>query len=363
MTDRMHDEQLDRELRSFLAWQAEEIGDAPTATEIAARISSTVGTRTASSRLVPQLAWVVLAGLLLAALLGAMAVGALLQRAPSLPPSYEAVFLRLEVAGLSPEVRVVGVDKEGREREIARLPGAWAAYNIQATETEQGFLAPMGAVSPSGLLAMPSSRGEAVGRLPLMQWEIFDLHRPQAEPIVIPGISQDLEQLRSTPSFGKGVDSRGGVFWGPGERLAIAWYVRVADPPDSSSSHIDRHLSFVQGRTGAATAVDIADDEVLLASWASDGSGVFLGGDGGNADPERILRPDGTEADANGAVETRTCRMPVGQAGCRAPDDSMIVEFRSGTPASRPSAALLEPESGARFEIEGNFAGWLEVVP
>jgi len=80
MTERLHDEQLDREIRTFLAWQAEKIAGAPSATEIATRISSRAGTRTAGLRLAPQLVWVVLAGLLIVALMVAVVIGAGLLR-------------------------------------------------------------------------------------------------------------------------------------------------------------------------------------------------------------------------------------------------------------------------------------------
>lgn len=87
---------------------------------------------------------VVLAGLLILALIGVMAC-ALSQRQPIQPvfgKAYEAVVLRLEVVDGTPAVLVVGVNTEGRERQIARLPGAWVAYDIQASDTERGFLAP-----------------------------------------------------------------------------------------------------------------------------------------------------------------------------------------------------------------------------
>jgi len=76
MTDRMRDEHLDREIRNFLAWQAEDVGDAPTTTEMAMRLSSRVGPRTFGPRLAPQLGWVVLAVLLIVALTAAVLIGA-----------------------------------------------------------------------------------------------------------------------------------------------------------------------------------------------------------------------------------------------------------------------------------------------
>ena len=76
MTDQMRDERLDREIRSFLAWQSEDITDAPSATEIAMRISSRAGARTFGPLLAPRLVWVLLAGLLVVAL-GAVVISAL----------------------------------------------------------------------------------------------------------------------------------------------------------------------------------------------------------------------------------------------------------------------------------------------
>jgi hypothetical protein len=201
MTERMGDEQLDREIRGFLAWQAEGVSGAPSATEMAGRISDRAGTAAAGLRVVPQLAWVLLAGLLVIALLGVLAVAANQPPpAPPLPVSYEAVFLRIEVVGDSHTVVVVGVNDEGRERQIARLPGAWAAFDISTTTDPPVYLSPTGAVSPTGLLAIPSDRGDA----PLMMhWEIYDLHQPEEDPVAVAGVRHFIE------------DSRGGQSWGP----------------------------------------------------------------------------------------------------------------------------------------------------
>lgn len=76
MSERMGDERFDHEMRGFLAWQAEDVAGAPSAVEVATRISARAGTATARLRVVPQLAWVLLAGLLVVALLGALATGA-----------------------------------------------------------------------------------------------------------------------------------------------------------------------------------------------------------------------------------------------------------------------------------------------
>lgn len=85
MTERMSDERLDHEIRGFLAGQAEEVAGAPSATVVALRISERAGTATAGRRVAPQVAWVVLAGLLVFALLGALATGA---NRPQLAPPF-----------------------------------------------------------------------------------------------------------------------------------------------------------------------------------------------------------------------------------------------------------------------------------
>ena len=325
----------------------------------------------------PALVWLIVALLLTIALLGTIAGIGGFPRNDPIRTSYEAVFLRLEVVDRSPVVQVVSVNVEGREREIARLAGAWVAYDIQTSATEGGFLAPMGAVSPTGLLALPSDRGDADLQ---MHWEVFDLHRPQAEPIVIPGIEQFVEQLRDTPYFR--VNPRGGVFWGPGERLAILWYNPIGGVPDLQ-------LTFIEGRTGVSTPVSLTG--TVLPQWASDGSGVF-------SEAGLILRPDGSETNAtdvtaepscrtgyqsgaaitvsgagitrrnaDGSLEDLLSRSGVGYA-CLAPDDSTIVhnieigEGRGPATAARPIGGLLVAESGDWLEIDGNFAGWLEVA-
>ena len=102
--------------------------------------------------------------------------------APSKEPiaaAYEAVFLRLKVVDGSPEVLAIGVDPTGHERQIARLKDAWVAYKLQSGG---GFLAPMGAVSPSGLLAIPVGDDLRTGPLPMVHWEIFDLQRASWSP-------------------------------------------------------------------------------------------------------------------------------------------------------------------------------------
>jgi hypothetical protein len=187
----------------------------------------------------------------------------------------------------------------------------------------------------------------------MMRWEIFDIHRPQAAPIVIAGMEQDVEQLRATPYWK--VDPRGGVFWGPGERLANLWYAREGGP-------VHLQLGVIDGRTGTVTAVAIPDGLVVLPYWASDGSGVFVGNSSTDVTPRRLLRSDGTVVDAPGALAESSCRTPSGLGNaCLAPDHSMIADISGATNASRPVSRVTVTESGASFQIDGSFAGWLEV--
>jgi hypothetical protein len=348
MTDRMREEELDHAIRNFLAWQAEDIADAPTATKMAARISSRAGTRMIVPRLAPRLAWVLLAGLLLLALISTLVAGASLLRHDPMPISYEAVFLRLEVVAQdSPEVLVVGVNSEGRERQIARLPGGWVAYHIPSLN---GYLQPMGAVSPTGLLAVPRGGADL-----MMSWEIVDLHRSNAPPILVAGMEQFIEQLRETPYWH--VHSRGGVFWGPGERLANLWY-----PPGGGEVHLQ--LGIIDGRTGRATAVTIPEGLVVLPYWASDGSGIFVGSSATDATLRRLLRLNGTVVDAPAALAESSCRAPKAlESACLAPNDSMIVEIGGDTTTPHRVARLIAQGTGASFQIQGSFAGWLEVAP
>lgn len=93
MTDRMRDEQLDGEIRAFLAWQAEDIANAPTATEMAMRLNERAGARTVRRGASFGLSWVptlVLVALLVAAAIGAAFVGARLLRNDSTPVPHGA---------------------------------------------------------------------------------------------------------------------------------------------------------------------------------------------------------------------------------------------------------------------------------
>ena len=69
MTSQMADEQLDRELRAFLAWQSDDLAGAPTAGEMALRVGSRVEPGMGMLRPTLRLAWVAAIGLLVMALL------------------------------------------------------------------------------------------------------------------------------------------------------------------------------------------------------------------------------------------------------------------------------------------------------
>lgn len=80
MTDHLRDDQLDHDIRRFLAWQAEDIADAPTATEVTMGIKARSGSRRVVLGISTQLAWLLIAALLAVGLIGAAVVGANLLR-------------------------------------------------------------------------------------------------------------------------------------------------------------------------------------------------------------------------------------------------------------------------------------------
>ena len=307
------------------------------------------------------------------------ASGAAIATAPSIQPpnadaTYEAVFLRLEVADGAGDVLVIGVNAEGRERQIARLPGAWLVFEI---DNGSGFLAPLGAVSVGGLLAIPSHRGEPVERD--MHWELFDLHLPDAEPMVIPGITENVEHLGLTPYFAEGPSPS--VFWGPGELLAIPWNAHIPDAADPRASFPDAHITFVEGRTGAMATVDVRDQEdgvYVLPYWAADGSGVVIGDAShgvGDVDPTGVLHADGRVTQiipfanftCGGIDMDELPSLGNTRYACRAPNESMMVVNleigAGGVRAYSPMARLTAQGSDVEFDIAGSFAGWLEVEP
>jgi hypothetical protein len=413
---RLPDEDLDREIRLFLVESAENVADAPSAMEVAMGVSSRVRSRGwRPFDLMPGLAWALIAGLLMVALAGALLAAARREQPAPPPVAYEAVFLRFGEARVGPgaDVVVVGIDALGRERLIANLPDATFRH---------GFQAPMGAVSNTGLLALPSIEANF-----LFHWEILDLNHPALAPIAVAGIVQDLEQLGRTPFDQADPASRlqGGPLWGPDEQLLIAWYERNGPS----------WLSFVERRTGAISTV--SSGRLPKPHWAADGSGVFVGS---GREGLTFLMPDGSVTDravgimdvgysrrfrTDGEIAPKSARQLEGQvitdiswtAGGEglwlavrsgpdnrdlavqravtgsvpmtaatlldvgpsdetrmegrfiglAPDDSMLVlntnrvTETSGTPVY--SAGLIFPASGRAVEVPGTFAGWIKVVP
>jgi hypothetical protein len=340
------------------------------------RLSSRVGQRTYGHRPTPQVAWVALGALLIVALAATLVAGSMLLRhdAPPLSRAYEAVFLRPSFSAGEPIVQVVGVSTDGSEREVASLP------------VDTGYRT-VGVLSPSGLLALPSSTGS----VSMMRWEIFDLHRANARPLAVPGILQNAEQLAVMPYFRPGMDRHSAV-WGPGDQLAISWYFLVPDLNDVTAFAHDPQVSFVQGRTGTATSVPVPDGLIILPHWAADGSGVMVSTGRSSATPVGVLLRNGAVVETRAAPAENSCRtrsasgeditvtgetVPrssdtrvaevdsgVGFA-CLAPDDSTIVrnfEFGDGGASpSDPKAELILRATGARVPVDGSFAGWLEV--
>ena len=366
MTDRLRDEELDQDIRTCLAWLAEDIVDAPTATEVAMRMKARGRARTVVPGVSAQPAWLPIAALLTIALMGAAVVGANLLRDdpalvvvdptasavdPTASASYEAVFLRRDP---STDVLVIAVNAQGRERVVTRLAKAWSKFATPA---------PVGAISPSGLLVMPESGAG------LVHWTIYDVLSPEATPIVIPGMAkQDTDQLSYwypiNPTGRSGSDAR--ASWGPGDRLAIRWYERI--PQGNSSFGRNYFVTFADGATGTATSIDIPDELTLLPWWAPDGSGIFVDVPPGG----QVLRADGTLDPATDAVPETSChRRPraggeleadsAETATCLSPDDSLVA--RSSASFDQPTCSLTVQATGESFDVVGRFAGWLEVRP
>lgn len=407
MTNQLSDERFDRQLREFLDWHAGDVGAAPAAAEMAARLRAHAGSRTFGLTGSQHLAWIVLAGLLILGLLAAAAVGSQLLRsqavvppptalADALVPSptaladaptaaplttrYEAVFVRWEaVDGLprNPDLVAISVDSDGREREIGRIRQTGMNHI-------SGLFYPRAAVSTTGLLVYPRpiSDGpvfEPSGVPRNFRWEIVDLTDAEASAIVVDGVAPDYDQLGPVPAILPGMPY-GGAFWGPDERLAIGWRDRAADS--------DTRLTFVNGRNGAATTADVPESLLVLPYWVSDGSGVFVTqvvylpeAATDLFEEWQILRPDGS-VELSTVAPASICRTqyqpgtrvslldPAGGTGfeCLAPDESALVLNRvrdtgpvETNPFPRQWARLTQTQSDTSFEIEGAFAGWLEV--
>ena len=132
----------------------------------------------------------------------------------------------------------------------------------------------------------------------------------------------------------------------------------------------------------------VPDNFRILPAWASDGSGVLVGGQLDDT-TSGILHPGGIIAELGDQPLTPACksayadgaklsvadgalerRRPSGDVenvrsdsvilACLAPDESAIaVQLdTSAAPEPRSTSAVLGPE-GTWFEIDGSFAGWL----
>ena len=198
----------------------------------------------------------------------------------------------------------------------------------------------------------------------MVHWEIFDLQRLDAAPQVILEPSEHFETTNSTPylSFEGAQESpRGYVLWGPADR-----FVRLREGPVTS---------FVEGRTGQIRDVAMPEDLWVLPYWASDGSGVFVTQNFHDVRPDetcprQILRPDGTlletSTDATSMCGAASFAVVTpGSPGlprhttfaCSSPDDATRVQ---PSLTNRFGLSLVS-SSGAQFEIDGTFAGWLAV--
>lgn len=288
------------------------------------------------------------------------------------PRSYEAVVLRRVAEGAN--LHVIAVNPQGEERQVARLQA------VRVAPPNEGYLHPPAAISLTGLLAIPNGPADR------LHWEIINLHDAAAEPVVAAGIEQNWEQLQDIPYFR--LDMRPSVFWGPDDLLAIPWYERIAQ--GGGLGDLDYHVGFVDGRSGLATTVDVPDELTILPEWTWDGSGVFVTGSlGGPVQERMVLRRDGTLTDEAVASADSTCstrstsgieltlregrvtqRHPNGDTdelpapdnvvfACLAPDDSMVVLGTDGYPRL---TRLIVPGKDDHYNIEGKFAGWLDVA-
>lgn len=271
----------------------------------------------------------------------------------AVPASYEAVFLRRDP---SADVLVIGVDAHGQERVITRLADGWAWEKPPTPD-------PAGALSPSGLLAMAVMVEDPYPFPNRVRWTIFDVGRHDATPLVIAAIPEhDTDQITYSYFRGDTIGDGGRPLWGPGDRLAIYWYERIPIGPGSFGRHY--WVTFVEGRTGEATSVDIQYETEFRPFWAADGSGILL------ADGQRVLGRDGMLAPAADVVEEASChRVPQpdgdladGDQGgaCLSPDDSLTVAPNWGRVDS-PRGFLTVQATGESFEVLGRFAGWLAV--
>jgi hypothetical protein len=146
MTDHLRDDQLDHDIRRFLAWRAEDIAEAPTATEVAMGIRARSAARRVVLGIPSQLAWLLIAALLALGLIGAAVVGANLLRDGRALVVVDPTPTAAPIAGSLPaEQKAV----------IARHV---AALNSRVAEAFVGVFADDGAFNPRGDFAASSSQ-------------------------------------------------------------------------------------------------------------------------------------------------------------------------------------------------------------
>jgi hypothetical protein len=324
MTQRLADDRLDREIATFLAWDAMATSDAPSVLEMAERVTARVAPSPMRG-FSPSLRWLLLAASLMFALAAAALHGGLSTRDP-VASAYEAVFLRwatgpgdtvvigvdasgTEIHGAttqSQDALVVGVDAAGHERLIARVDGM---------RLREGPSWPIGVVSPGGLLAtpMPTTWQQRFA----VRWRILDLRLPSAEPIVIDEIVQDPDQLQPSPFYW--ASNRPSPFWGPGEVLALPWR-----EPFTGGGLARWTWSFVDGRSGevlGAVGNPVIDDRMAIEPhWAADGSGPV------------VLRPEGTGVlHLDGTVSLGVDALAPATSSRRYRTDGAIVSIQDGS--------------------------------
>jgi hypothetical protein len=133
----------------------------------------------------------------------------------------------------------------------------------------------------------------------------------------------------------------------------------------------------VPNGTGPEALLTIGDVEIVDVAWTAGGDGIWLVVRSGESGRDLTLQRRVPVSDAatvativDKATEPAGSR-PQGEIIGVSPDDSMIVlslDRVTGTPengGTEPvsAARLIAPRSGDSFEIDGTFAGWMEVDP
>ena len=181
MTERERDETFELQLHEFLAWQASDTAGAPSATAVAARITSRVGAPSTELRLaLPRLVWAVLAGLLIVALAGLGLVGTGLVRPPLLSTSSAAPSpIRTPAASARPHGPLVATGSASTA--IGQL--SWTSLRGDQTNV------PLGAVFevPGGYAALeqaPDGQSSRLWQSPDgVSWTVTPMPVPASGPV------------------------------------------------------------------------------------------------------------------------------------------------------------------------------------